>query len=138
MGLRQAEAASEGGSEASVEVDLSAWPFVRQYAELSGGVSERIGTEARQEAARGEYIADAMARLRQGLISLEEFRLFMQSRDGDELAQVGPLHTRRTLCRLTCSPQRKRPLHIGLLSIHLGACYVRYILQRCARWLTPS
>lgn len=84
----QEGSASDERSQGGGEECLSNWPFVRQYAAVGGGVSERIGTEARQEAARGEFTSDAMARLRQGLISLEEFRLFMQSRGGDELAQV--------------------------------------------------
>lgn len=89
---------------------MSDWPYVRQYAGMAGGVSEQIGSEARQEAARDEYIADAMARLRQGLISLEEFRLFMQSRGGDELTQARPalpglMHSRCT----PATPNRPHP-----------------------------
>lgn len=100
------------GSQGGGEECLSDWPFVRQYAAMSGGVSERIGTEARHEAARGEYTSDAMARLRQGLISLEDFRLFMQSRGSDELAQV----------RLPPSPDApKRPArHIPRLALRFG------------------
>ena len=77
-----------GGSQAGDEEHQSDWRYVREYAAKAGGVSEQIGSAARQEAARDEFIADAMARLRQGLISLEDFRLYMQSRGGDEAAQV--------------------------------------------------
>eukprot|EP00892_Ulva_mutabilis_P005042 jgi/Ulvmu1/290/UM001_0294.1 len=80
-----AEDGSGGGGSAELEGN---WPFVRDYAAKAGGVSEQIGGAARQEAARDEFIADAMARLRQGLISLEDFRLYMQSRSSDEAAQA--------------------------------------------------
>lgn len=58
------------------------------YRGKAGTVPVLIGTEERAKAAAGEVINDSMARLKNGMISEEEFVQYMISRGGQEASQV--------------------------------------------------
>lgn len=83
----------EGGKEDGgylMDLGPSNFVYVELYKDKAGTVSEVIGAEARAQAAAAEIINDTMARLKNALISEDEFMQYMIGRGGQEAAQVCP------------------------------------------------
>jgi hypothetical protein len=74
-------------------VDLSAFPHIRLYRAYAGTTFETIGTDARLDAAKNQFVTDTMARLRLGWISAEEFKQYVVTRRADEASKVADTPT---------------------------------------------
>lgn len=82
------DAGDEG--EGGEEPGPTGLEYVELYRAKAGTVQEVIGAELRAQAAAGEVVNDPMARLKNALISEEEFLRYMAGRGGQEATQVRP------------------------------------------------
>jgi hypothetical protein len=84
----QAGAQDEDGSAGAQDLGLTDFEFVELYRAKAGTVQQAIGAQARAAASAAEIVTDVMARLKQGIISEDEFLQYMSSRQGQEGPQA--------------------------------------------------